>query len=64
MRKTDRQYCFRILLKDNLYENDLSFPMFMLGAMLLKYQTTDIVMGCAAERSPDGKNHFALLRRK
>lgn len=60
----DRQYCFRILLKDNLYENDLSFPMFMLGAMLLKYQTTDIVMGCAAERSPDGKNHFALLRRK
>lgn len=62
--EASKQYCFRILLKGNLYENDLSFSMFMLGAMLLKYQTDDIVMGCCAERSPDNKNHFSLLRRK
>lgn len=62
--EADKQYCFRILLKSNLYENDLSFPMFMLGAMLLKYQTDDIIMGCAAERSPDDANHFALLCKK
>ena len=62
--ETSNQYCFRILLKGDLYENDLSFSMFMLGAMLLKYQTDDIIMGCAVERSPDGKNHFALMRKK
>lgn len=58
------QYCFWIQLTGDQYQNDLSFSMFMLGAMLLKYQTDDIVMGCSAERSPDGENHFKLLRKK
>lgn len=62
--ETDRQYCFWIQLTGNQYQNDLSFSMFMLGAMLLKYPTDDILMGCAATRSPDGENHFSLLRKK
>ena len=57
------QYCFWIHLKGDQYKDDLSFGMFMLGAMLLKYQTDDIVMGCVTTRSPDSKNHFALLRK-
>ncbi len=60
----DAQYCFWIRLKGDQYKEDLSFSMFMLGAMLLKYETTDIIMGCSAERSPDSENHFALLRKK
>ena len=62
--ETDRQFCFWIQLTGNQYQNDLSFSMFMLGAMLLKYPTDDILMGCAATRSPDGENHFSLLRKK
>ena len=62
--EADKQYCFRIQLKDSLYESDLSFPMFMLGAMLLKYQANDILMGCATDRSPDDENHFSLLCKK
>lgn len=57
------QYCFWIQLTGDQYQNDLSFSMFMLGAMLLKCQTDDIIMGCATTRSPDGENHFALLRK-
>ncbi len=56
-----KQYCFQIQLKGDQYKEDLSFGMFMLGAMLLKYQTDDIIMGCCAERSPDNENHFTLL---
>lgn len=62
--EAEKQYYFRIQLKGSLYENDLSFPMFMLGAMLLKYQTADILMGCVTDRSPDDENHFTLLCKK
>ena len=58
------QYCFWIQLTGDQYQNDLSFSMFMLGAILLKYETDDIIMGCCAERSPNDENHFVLLRKK
>ena len=36
----------------------------MLGALLLKNDLTGISMSCSVDRSDDGENHFALLRRK
>lgn len=57
-------YCFRFHLKGDDHRDNLSFPLFMIGAMLCKGYGTDTSMSCAVERSADGQNHFALLRRK
>lgn len=57
-----RQYCFRICLRET--PEDLSFPMFLLGAMLQKRDLTDILLGISCEKSGDQDNHFALLLRK
>lgn len=57
------EYCFFFLLAEELYPRDLSFPLYMLGAMTLRKKAA-VTMGCAVEHSADGKNHFALLRRK
>jgi len=41
----------------------LTYPMFMLGTMLMKgYEVGNL--HCFIEHSDDGQNHFALLRRK
>ena len=62
--ENDRDYCFRFLLKEEKYTEDLSFGLFMLGAMVLRKGSVKAAMGCSVERSPDGANHFALLRHK
>ena len=58
------EHCFYFLLTEDKYPDRMEFPMFMIAAMLPKLDTNDIRIGCSVERSTDGKNHFALLRRK
>jgi len=57
-----RQYCFRICLRET--PEDLSFSMFLLGAMLQKRDLTDILLSISCEKSGDQDNHFSLLLRK
>ena len=61
------QYCFWVHLREDQYTeymDDLSFPMFLLGAALLKQNMTDIPLSVSCGRSEDGENHFALMRKK
>lgn len=58
------QYCFWVRLSGNQYENDFSFSMFLLGAMLLRWDLTNIPLSVVCERSNDETNHFALLHKK
>lgn len=57
-------YCFWFHLKTRDSKNDLSFPLFMLGAMLQRGYDSNTSMSCSVDSSEDGENHFALLRRK
>lgn len=59
----NREYCFHFQLREDKYTEDISFPMYMLGAMILKKEAA-VMMGCNVERSSDGNNRFRLLRRK
>jgi hypothetical protein len=42
----------------------MEFPLFMIASMILRENVDEIAMGCKTERSEDGQNHFALLRKK
>lgn len=57
-------YCFFFRLTDDKYSDGLEFPMFMIAAMLPRVDADELAMGCSVERSTDGQNHFALMRRK
>lgn len=59
-----QEYCLHFLLKEDSYREDISFPIFMLAAMILHKGAAEVLMGCSVQRSEDGKNHFALMRRK
>ena len=56
-------YCFCFKLTEDKYRESLEFPMFMIASMLPRVDADEIAMGCSVERSSDGQNHFALLRR-
>ena len=58
------EYCLRFLLNEGSYREDISFPLFMLSAMILRKGAAEVQMGCAVHRSGDEQNHFALMRRK
>ena len=58
-----QDYCFSFHLTEEKRTDGLEFPMFMIAAMLPKAGDESISMGCSVERSTDGENHFALLRR-
>lgn len=60
----DEEYNLHFLLKEGSYREDISFPIFMLAAMILRKGAAEVLMGCCVERSVDGENHFALMRRK
>lgn len=62
--ESGRNYCFHFLLNDQSNRGNLSFPMFMIGAMLLKGYDSGITMSCTVESSKDGGNHFTLFREK
>ena len=57
-------YFFLFRLNDSTNRGSLSFPFFMIGAMLLRGYDAGITMGCSIESSKDGENHFTLLREK
>lgn len=58
------EYCFYFLLNGEKYTEDVAFGLSMLGAMAIKQDLEKINLGCAVDRSKDGKNYFALLRKK
>lgn len=59
-----QEYCLSFHLKEGSYREDISFPIFMLAAMILRKGAAEILMGCSVQRSGDGENHFALMRKK
>ena len=58
------EHCFYFLLTEEKYPDRMEFPVFMIAAMLPKLDSEDIRIGCSVNRSDDGQNHFALLRRR
>ena len=62
--KTNRDHIFRFRLKEVRSADDMSFPMFLFGALLTKQDLGDVSVSIEVERSDDGKNHVVLLRRK
>lgn len=59
-----KQYIFLVRVHDKPMSDGLSYPFFMIGAMLLKGNGSSVQMHCVVENSSDGLNHFDLLRRK
>lgn len=57
-------HCFWFRLNDQTNRDGISFPLFMVGAMLLRGYGPETSMSCSVDASPDEKNHFALLVRK
>ncbi|MBQ8831225.1 MAG: MerR family transcriptional regulator [Oscillospiraceae bacterium] len=55
-------YCFCFHLNKDSYRDDISFPIFMLGAMLLKNKDSKVTMSCSVDKSADSQNHFSLLK--
>lgn len=62
--ESGREYCFFFRLTDEKFRRKLSYPMFMLGAMILKKGDSRVQMGCSVEHSEDGQNHFSMCRRQ
>ena len=58
------EYCFWIRLGGAQYKGDPSYSMFLLGAMLLKWDLTNIPLSVVCQRSEDSDNHFAFLVKK
>ena len=60
----DGEYTFAFELREDKYREDVSFPMLMLGAMLLRKGENKLMLGCSVEKSSDGVNRFALLKKR
>lgn len=58
----DREYQFSVRLTELPVSKDLSYPMFLIGVLLLERGQFPC-KGCEMERSDDGVNRFTLLRR-
>lgn len=59
-----QEYCFFFQLNRQQYPPNVSFAMYMMGAVLLRKEVKDVTMNCTVEHSGDGRNHFSLLRKK
>lgn len=59
--ESGQEYSFLFRLRE---EVEISFPLFMLGAMILRQGSFGGTMSCTVEKRTDGVNYFALLRRK
>ena len=59
-----REHCCWFRMQGEPRWEDISFPLYMLGALLLKVDLSGVSMSCSVEKSDDGENHFVLLRRK
>jgi len=60
----DKDYLFSFCLTDPTLREDLSFPMFMMGIMLLRYGPSVCLQGCNVTESTDGVNHLVLSRKE
>ena len=58
------QYLFLVRIHDKECFINLTYPLFLMGAMTLKGYDADTDLHGFVERSIDGQNHFSLLRRK
>ncbi len=59
-----REYCFLFHLTEAYNRENISFPLFMIGAMIARGCSPELAMSCCVDKSTDGQNHFALLQRK
>lgn len=57
-------YTFLFRLNEASYREDLAIPVYMAGAMMLKKREMCLCEGFSVDRSEDGENYFALLKRK
>lgn len=57
-------YTFLFRLNEESYREDLAIPVYMAGAMMLKKREMTLCEGFSVERSEDGENYFALLKRR
>lgn len=58
------EYCCWFQMPPETCPNDIAFPLFMLGALLLQSDLTGISISCVVDKSKDLQNHFSLLRQK
>ena len=59
-----KQYTLLLRIHNKPISDTLSYPLFMIGAMLLKGYDAATNMHCIIEHSTDDQNHFILMRRK
>lgn len=63
--KAEEEYCFDLRLSAALYrEEEVSYPLFLLGALILRRDAEEVCMSCTVDRSGDEQNHFVVLRKK
>ena len=58
-----KQYTFLLHIHNNPMSETLSYPLFMIAAMLQKGYGSSVEMHCVVEHSNDGENHFTLLKK-
>lgn len=58
------EYNLQFNLNDRTNRGNISFPMFMIGTMILRGYGPEYTTHCTVESSKDGKNHFFLMRKK
>ena len=58
------EYCFSFHLNQENYNGNVAYPLFMLGAMILKKGDDPVGMSCTTVKSEDQQNHFKMLRFK
>ena len=59
-----KQYTLLLHIHSKPISDSLSYPLFMIGAILLKGYDAATNMHCIIEHSTDDQNHFILMRRK
>jgi len=59
----EQHHCLWLRMKDDRYNGNLSFGMFLLGVTLLKQDSANLLVSVVAKESDDDENHFTLLRK-
>ncbi len=55
-------YCLWLRTRDTTLPSDLSFPLFLMGAILRRQKGADLTINCAISTAEEEENHFKLLR--
>ncbi len=59
-----KQYCLWLRKTDPAYTDDLSFSLFLVGAILHRQQLETVPVNCSVTICPEGENHFTLLSKQ